>query len=82
MAGTVAIVFVHQVDLDVADIAAASQVILPNQTIEVDRRGGACIDLVVGDFGYAFDRPRQFVQYACRFLHGCALRHVDDDLEL
>ena len=44
---------VDQVDLQVADLAAAAQVVLAHEPVEVDRRGGAGIGLVVGDFGHA-----------------------------
>ena len=45
----VAVVLVDQVDLDVAQVGARAQVVLAHQTVEVDGRGGAGIDLVVGD---------------------------------
>ena len=71
-----------QVDLDVADVAARSQIILANQPVKVDRGGGAGVDLVVADFRDGFNRFRERVkQLRCR-LDGRALRRVDDNLEL
>ena len=47
-----AVVLVDQVHLQVADLAAAAQVVLAHQAVEVDRRGGAGVGLVVGDLGH------------------------------
>ena len=48
-----AVVLVHQIDLDVAHFATSAQIVLAHQTVEIDRRGGAGIGLVVGHLGYA-----------------------------
>ena len=53
---------------DVADLAAAAQVILAHQAVEVDRRGGAGIGLVVGDLrhGREVRRRARAARRACR----------------
>ncbi len=45
----VAIVLVHQIDLDVPQVGPLAQVVLAHQAVEVDGCGGAGIGLVVGD---------------------------------
>ena len=77
-----AVVLVDQVDLQVADLAAAAQVVLAHQAVEVDRRGGAGIGLVVGHLGHRRQVRAEFVQHRGGLLHRRAGRHVDDDLEL
>ena len=47
-----AFVLVQQVHLDVALVRAASQVVLADETVEVDRRGSPGVELVVGHFRY------------------------------
>src|SRR3546814_2993430 len=42
-----ALATVDQIDLQVAEIGAGAQVVLPHQAVEVDRRGGAGVALVV-----------------------------------
>ena len=46
----ITLVLVGQVDLDVTHVSAFTQIILSHQTVEADRRGGAGIDFVIGDF--------------------------------
>jgi len=78
----VPLMLVHQVDLDVAEFRPGAQVVLPHQPVEVDRRRGAGIDLVVGHLGQRRDLRGEFLQDATRLLERGSLRHVDDDLEL
>ena len=78
----VAVVLVDQVHLDVAHVVAAAQVVLPHQPVEIDRRRGARVHLVVGDLGSPRDLGREFVEHACGLLDRRALGHVEDDLEL
>ncbi len=82
VAGPLPVFLIDEVDLDVADVAAAAQVILPDQAVEIDRRCGAGVDLVVGDFRYRFDRTCKPVEQFGGHLDGGSFRHVHDDLEL
>ena len=50
MAFALTVGLVDPADLDVADIIAAAQVVLAHQSVEINRRGRAGIDLVVGYF--------------------------------
>ena len=79
---SVAVVLVDQVHLDVAELRPAAQVVLADQAVEIDRRGRARVDLVVGDFGQFGDPRREFVQDPRGLLERRALGHVHDDLEL
>ena len=81
MALVTALVLVHQVHLNVADLATRAQVILPDQTIEVDGGGGACIRLVVRHFRHGCQIGPQFVQDGRGFFDRCAGWHIDDDLK-
>ena len=75
-------VLVDQVDLEVADLAAAAQVVLAHQAVEVDRRGRAGIGLVVGHLGQRGQVRAQLVRTARGALHRRAGGHVHHHLEL
>ena len=74
-------VLVEQVDLDVALVRGAPQVVLTHEAVEIDRSGSASVDLVVGDFRDRRDGIRQRLKHALGFLHRRALGHVHQHLE-
>ena len=76
------VVLVDEVDLNVADVATGTQIVLAHQAVEVDRGGGAGVGLVVRHLGYGGQVVPEFMQNRRRLFHGCACRHVDNDLEL
>ena len=55
----VAVVLVDQVHLDVAELRAGAQVVLPHEPVEVDRRRRARVDLVVRHLRQLRDRRPQ-----------------------
>ena len=73
---------VHQVDLDVAQARVLPQVVLAHQSIEIDRRGRAGVDLVVADFRQLFHHVRELIEQTRSSLGGAALRQIGDDLKL
>ena len=81
VAFALAMLFVHQVDLNVADVGPGAQVILPDQTVEVDRRGGPGVDLIVGDFLDRGQIAAQFAQHPHSLLQRRPFRHVHDYLK-
>ncbi len=81
MALALALGLVDEVDLDVADVGAAAQVVLAHQAVEVDRRGRAGVDLVVGHLGQLGKGLRHVVEHLRRVLDRRAFRHVQHHLE-
>ena len=81
MALAVALVLVDQVDLQVADIGAAAQVVLAHQAVEGDRRGGAGIALEVSALRAPWPRHAPVLQQRVGGLQRAAFGHVDHDLE-
>ena len=79
---TFPLVLIEQIDLNVALVRAAPQVVLTHQTVEVDRRRGAGVDLVVGNFRYLTHVIGQRVEDAQRIFERRSFRHVHHDLEL
>ena len=78
----IAVVLVDQVDLDVAHLGTAAQIVLPHQSVEVDRCGSAGVGLVVGDLGHLGEVVADLVQHPVGLLQRRALRHVEHHLEL
>ncbi len=74
--------FIHQVDLDIAQMGPFTQVILAHQTVETDRCGSAGVDLVIGHFRNCAQVAPHAVQHLGGALQAGALRHVQHDLEL
>ena len=72
---------VFQVYLDVAHLAAAAQVVLAHQAVEVDRPGGARVGLVVGHLRHGGQVGGQLVQHGGGGLGRGAGGHIDDDLK-
>ena len=82
MACPIAFVFWQKVDLNIAHIGAAAQIILPYQPIEIDGRGASSIGLIIGDFRHRGEVPAQFTQHMAGLLQAGPFRHVDHHLEL
>ncbi len=78
----VAMVLVDQVDLDVAQMRALAQIVLAHQAVEVDRRGGAGVDLIVGHLRHAGQVIAHLREHAGGLLQAGALGHVQHYLEL
>ena len=55
MALAAAVALVDQIDLDVAEARVLPQIVLAHEAIEVDRRGGAGVGLVIADLGNSLD---------------------------
>ncbi len=72
---------VHQIDLDVAERRIAPQVVLTDQSVEVDGRGRAGIGLDVGDFGLGQKLVAQCLQHGVGPFQRRAGRHLHHDLE-
>ncbi len=73
---------VDQIDLKVADVASAAQVILAHEAVEIDRCRRSGEGLVVGDLGNLRQVGAHFAQRRRRAFERSSGRHVDDDLEL
>ena len=71
-----------EVHLDVGDIGAAPQEVVPHQAVEVVGRGNAGVGLEVHNLGLLLDDGGQFAGDARGFFERGSLGHVDDDLEL
>ena len=82
VAGTVTLVLVEQLYLDVALPGLAAQIVVPYQAIEVEGRGGADIGLQIGDLGDVADGLHRLVGEVGRYRQRGALGEVDDDIEL
>ena len=78
----VALVLVDEVDLQIAVLGQLPQVVLPHEAVEVDRRRGAGVALVVGDLGHRRDVRAHRAQHGGGALDRRSGGHVDDDLEL
>ncbi len=77
-----ALLLVHEVDLDVGDVAAGAQEVVTNESVEVEGRRGADVDLEVRDLGHAAEGEGELAGGGVGLLEGEALRGVDHDLEL
>lgn len=82
MTGSIAVFFVNEIDLNIAEVTSLPQVLLSDQPIEIDRGGRANIDLVVGNLLYALDYLRQSVKGPGSGFQAGAFGHVDQDLDL
>jgi len=72
---------VDEIDLQIADVATAAEVILSDKSVEIDRCRGSGKRLVVGDFGHRRQIGAQLMQHRGGALQRRAGRHVDDHLE-
>lgn len=82
MALPIALRLIDQGHVQVADIGARAQIILPDEPVEGDWRAGADIALVAFDLGYARQCARHVAERFVSALERRALGHVEDDLEL
>ena len=76
-----AIVFADQVDLQVASVGAAAQIVLAHQTIEVDGRRATGISLVIAHFGHAAQISAQLAHDGGGLLQRRAFGHIHDNLQ-
>jgi hypothetical protein len=77
-----AMVLVDEIHLDVAELRRGPQVVLADQSVEIDRTRGACIRLVVGHLRNLRDLGAEIAEHGRRAFERRACRHVDDHLEL
>ena len=77
-----ALVLREEVDLDVGHSGAAAQEVVADEAVEIIRRSGAGVDLVVAHLGFGADGGGDFAGGAGVLLEGGALGEVQDDLEL
>jgi hypothetical protein len=77
----VTVLLVDQVDLDIADVGPGAQVVLPDQAVEIDRRGGAGVDLIVGHFLDRAEIAAQLAQHPGGLFQRGAFRHIHNDLK-
>ena len=82
MALVAAIGFTHQVNLDVPQLSACTQVVLAHQAVEVDGRSGADIGLVMRDLGHRGQVTTQLAHDGRCFFQRRACGHVHHHLEL
>ena len=82
MALVAAIGFTHQVNLDVPQLSACTQVVLAHQAVEVDGRSGADIGLVMRDLGHGGQVTTQLAHDGRCFFQRRACGHVHHHLEL
>src|SRR3546814_3970542 len=69
-------------DLQVAEIGAGAQVVLPHQAVEVDRRGGAGVALVVQYLRHLVEHRGQLGEQRAGVFQRTTLGQVDHDLQL
>ena len=77
-----ALAFRHEVDLDVRDVRAAAHEVMPHQAVEIERRGDARVDLVIGDLRLGAHGGGDFARGLRGAFERAAFGHVQDDLEL
>ena len=77
-----ALVLADEIDLQVGDIGPAAHEVVPHESVEIEGRGGAGIDLDVADLGLAANSGGHFAGNAGGLLQRGALGRVDHDLEL
>ena len=78
----IALALGQQVDLDVRHIRTAAQEIMADEAVEVEGRGGAGIDLIVGHLGLGGGGGREFARGLGGAFERRSFRHVEHDLEL
>ncbi len=72
----------HQVDLNVRHVGPSSQKVMADQTVEVVRRSGADVHLIVGHFWHSANVIADLARYRRRAFERRAFGHVNDDLKL
>jgi hypothetical protein len=68
--------------LDIGDVRSATQEVVPDETVEIERRGHAGVDLIVEDLWLGPQRGGHFARHPRGLLKRRALGEVEDDLEL
>ena len=63
-----------QIDLDIGQVGRLAQVVLANQAVEIDRRRGADIDLVIGYLGQGCNLVTEFAEHARIVFEAAAFR--------
>jgi hypothetical protein len=76
------VVLVDEIDLQVSQLGALAQVVLPDQSVEIDGCRGAGVSLVVAHLGQLAHHLCELVEHLRRGLDGRAFGHIHDDLEL
>ncbi len=71
-----------EVHLDVRDVRAAAQEVVAHEAVEIERRGDAGVDLVIGDLRFRADGGGDLARGLRGAFERAALGHVQDDLEL
>ena len=77
-----ALLFADEVDLNVRDVRSAPQEVVAHEAVEIERRRGAHVNLVVRDFGFRSHSGGDFPRDLGGALQRAALGHVKNDLEL
>ncbi len=77
-----AFVLFEQVDLKISHTGALPCKVMTDQAVEIERRGRADIDLIIGNFGFHPDGFTDFQSCLCRFFQSTAFGHIQDDLKL
>jgi hypothetical protein len=77
-----ALVDLQQLHLDVALPRLLAQIVVAHEAVEVERRGGAGVNLVVAHLGFGADGEGHLAGNAGGLLERGALGHIEDHLEL
>ena len=72
----------QQIHLEVRLVRLAAQVVMADQAVKVGRPRCARVDLIVLHLRLAAQVRAEGLRHARRLFEGCAIGHVDDDLEL
>ena len=78
----VAMMLVEQVNLNITDMAAGAQIVLTHQAVEVNRRGGTRVGLIILYLRHCTQEQTQLLQHSSRALHRGACGHINNDLKL
>ena len=82
MACTLTIVLGRQRDLQVALFGLVAQIVMADETVEVEGRGRTRISIDRDDFWNATHNLGRLDQHALRRFERSAFRQIDDDLKL
>ncbi len=81
VAAAMALMLVHQIDLNIPHVGTAANEVVAHQPVEVDGGGGAGVNLVILHLGHLGKLPPDRQQGALGLLQGHPLRHVEHQLE-
>ena len=82
VAGGFAVVAVFEIHLDVGDIRTTAEEVVANESVEVEWRGGAGVNLRVRDFGLLFNDVSHFAGHGGGAFERSSFGHVEDHLKL